>query len=609
MIKRLTSEGVGLTMICVTLIAILVIVGSSTFKSYNERVEIIKQEGSSLARLLSKIPLEQFLQTSDSIGVLQLLTHNKHSSDFSYAAVVNLLGEPISSVVAKQALIPDVPLTAKPNLWVTEHTIEQPPLTYIEFRAPILDQKELSGYIRLGYLKPKVQIQFADISSYAQVALPIFLLVPIFYVLFRRETQALKEASAEIKSFMNTQHLKLESDDDKQDIINNLRQFMTTVGHRMDDITNQQTRAQELTLLLGYKNKRIESALQSMSDAVVVIDEHGLVSYANTRLDKLIGVSAEDVCDKIWHDWIDDPQVRNLLYKYHSNKTSHRTETITYVPDGRPENFIAVTASPLFSPTEGNTVLGTLIVFHDKTNEVLAAQVSDDFLNHVAHEMKSPLNVIKMYAETLLDDMGDDKKTRVESLNVVMDEIERMTLLISNLLNISKIESGSINLDKQRVKLNEFVQDVFDTLARAGKEKQINFELKMPRTLGAVNIDKELMRIALSNLLSNAIKYNDANGHVTLQVNEDDEQYEIIVTDDGVGISEHDLQYVFEKFYRSDSDEIRERNGHGLGLSLTKNIVDFHQGNVSAVSILGQGTTFTITLSKQAVFHDEVNNK
>jgi len=605
-IKKLAGDRVGLIMIGVTLVVILLIAMLSTMDAYKNRIEVVKKDGTSLARILSNMPLEQLIQNSGDNGVLQLLARNGHVSDFAYAVVVNLFDQPLASVTANSEIIPDIHIGNTPQLWISEHELEQAQNSYIEYRAPILSNNELAGYARLGYEQPKLQFQLSDVSLYAQMALPVFLLVPIFYFMFRRETRPLRQASSEMQSFLNSRNMQFEATTDNSDIINRLHQFITTVGQRMDEIKDQQSEAQESTLLLGYQRKRIEAVLQSIPDAVVVMDENGATTYANTKLEAVLGISSEGIKGLLPHEWCSNTQVSNLLAKYHTNiKSLRRAESMEFTPETRPGKIVSVSAYPLFTPTGTNTILGTLVVFHDKTNESLSAQAQNDFINNVSHELKSPLNVIQMYAETLVDDIDGDKNSRVESLNIIMDEVERLTMLISNLLNISKIESGNITLNKQRVKLDEFVKDTFDTVVRAGKDSQINFNLKMPRTLGAVHVDKELMRIALNNLLTNAIKYNDVNGHVTLEIDDNDDEYLIKVIDDGVGIATKDLSQVFEKFYRADSETIRQRSGHGLGLSLSKNIIDMHHGMLAVESVVGQGTTFTIAFNKQAVFHSE----
>lgn len=606
MIKKLAGDRVGLIMIGVTLMAILAVAVLSIVDGYKSRTDIVKKDGASLARILSNMPLEQLIKDSGDNSVLQLLARNEHVSDFAYAVVVNLAGEPLASVTANSEIIPEVHIGDSPKLWISEHQLEQSDNAYIEYRAPILSNNELAAYARLGYEQPKLQFNLADVSLYAQMALPVFLLVPIFYFMFRRETRPLRQASSEMQSFLNSRNMQLQPANDNTDIINSLHQFVVTVGQRMDEIKDQQAQSQEATLVLNYQRKRIEAVLQSIPDAVVVMDENGATTYANTKLEAMIGIPSDGIKGLMPHEWCTNTQVSNLLAKYHTNiKSLRRAETMEFTPETRPDKTVSVSAYPLFTPTGTNTILGTLVVFHDKTNEALSAKARDEFINHVSHELKSPLNVIQMYAETLVDDIDGDKNSRVESLNIIMDEVERLTMLISNLLNISKIESGSITLNKQRVKLDDFVKDTFETIARAGKDSDINFDLQLPKTLGAVHIDKDLMRIAINNLLTNAIKYNNANGHVTLEVDDNDDEYLIKVIDDGVGIAEKDLSRVFEKFYRADSEVVRQRNGHGLGLSLSKDIIDMHHGKISVESVIGKGTTFTIALSKQAVFHSE----
>lgn len=607
MIKKIAGERAGLIMIAVTLTVIFIIATLAANDNYKGRVDTILKDGNSLARLLSNMPLGQLMQKSGDNHVLQLLSRNDNVNDFAYAVLVDLSGRPLASVTGKSAIIPNIVIDAEPKLWISKNTVEQGDYSYIEYRAPILENNELVAYARLGYEEPKIHLPLSDISFYAQMALPVFLLVPIFYYMLRRETRPIRQASSEMQSFLNTQNMKLDSTSDHRDIIDSLQQFVLAVGQRMDDIKGEQAKYQESTLVLGYQQKRIESVLQSIPDAIVVMDEKGVTTYASSKLEAMIGTSCERIKGLMPHEWCANTELSNLLSKYHSNiKSLRRTEKVVFTPEDMPDKTISVSAYPLFTHSDSNSILGTLVVFHDMTKEALSAKVQDEFINHVSHELKSPLNIIHMYTETLLDEIDGDKNKRVESLNVIVDEVERLNLLISNLLNISKIESGNMTLNKQRVKLDEFVIDTFETVSRSGKDSQINFNLKIPNTLGAVRLDKDLMRVALNNLLTNAIKYNEPNGHVTLQVIDDDKQYILSVIDDGVGIAEKELSRVFEKFYRADSEAVRKRSGHGLGLSLSKDIIEMHNGKLTVESIVGQGTTFNITLNKQAVFQSEM---
>jgi signal transduction histidine kinase len=214
---------------------------------------------------------------------------------------------------------------------------------------------------------------------------------------------------------------------------------------------------------------------------------------------------------------------------------------------------------------------------------------------HVSHELKSPLNVIAMYAETLAD--SDDESLRVESLNVIQDEIERMNALVGNLLNVSKLDTGSMAPERNRVRLDDMLRDAYDQALPRAEGKQLRVDLDLPRDLDAVTIDKDLFRIALNNLLTNAIKYNRAGGSVTLAARNEGREIIISVRDTGIGIAAADCERIFEKFYRvSESGAPVARGGHGLGLYLAAQIVELHHGRIVLDSEPGVGSTFSIHL-------------
>jgi signal transduction histidine kinase len=195
---------------------------------------------------------------------------------------------------------------------------------------------------------------------------------------------------------------------------------------------------------------------------------------------------------------------------------------------------------------------------------------------------------------------ADDPQFRNDAVNVIRDEVDRLAGLINNLLNITRIENGSLDLKRQRVKLADLLRDAFDNISRSGRGAELAFELNVPRELGLVNVDKDLLRIAINNLLTNAIKYNRPGGRVTLAAEETADVVRISVRDTGIGISEADRGRVFEKFFRSEDSQVRERTGHGLGLALVKDIVELHGGSLSVQSEAGVGSEFVIELWREA---------
>ncbi len=247
-----------------------------------------------------------------------------------------------------------------------------------------------------------------------------------------------------------------------------------------------------------------------------------------------------------------------------------------------------------------------LIVFRDISREFLAKHAGAEFVSHVSHELKTPLNTLGAYSELLLGYASLTEAERVDAVNVIHGEVERMTRLINNLLNISKAETGTLQLVRTRVKMHDLLQDVFDSMSSVALGKGIELELKIPPDLGSARLDKEMFRIAINNLISNAIKYSNPGGKVTLSArNLDDDQRQISVRDQGIGIAPDECEKVFLKYYRVGNSETASRSGHGLGLYLAKQIIELHHGSITVNSELGKGTEFIITFKAQPVQLEE----
>ena len=232
---------------------------------------------------------------------------------------------------------------------------------------------------------------------------------------------------------------------------------------------------------------------------------------------------------------------------------------------------------------------------------MLAAQARDEFIAHVAHELKTPLGNIALYGELLRDTPDLPADTRVEAINTVCDESQRAAALINNLLNISRIEAGSIVIDRQRVRLADLLADCMAQLQHTGASHDLRLQVRVPPELPPIELDKDLLRIAVNNLLTNAAKYNRTGGEIILSAEETDERIVIAVQDSGIGIAAADLPRVFDKFYRSADRDAVSRGGHGLGLYLARQIVELHQGQIEVTSQPGQGTRFTLSFRKPHV--------
>jgi PAS domain S-box-containing protein len=600
------KERLGLLMILASLAVIMLIVSLLFVNQQRAEEAHIRKQGASLVRLISRMPFDEVVPKNGMQSVLSVMEQIKENPGFSYLAIVDANNRLLSEITMSDVLVPPSPLPDNPANWLGERVLKQGESgrEITEFHAPLLDNGILAGHIRLGYLKPGIGIDFAQLSFLATLALPIFLLTPLFYFLIRREVRPLQKINNQLDQLVGQGSLskvEIAATGELKEFMGRFNHFIESARDRIDRLESEKTSLETSSKLLSYKRSRIESVLQSLPDAILIMDEAGTASLANARFRSLVGVPLEKVIGKKPVEWSADKGMAAFLAGC-SVKSSRgfSSDVFKYSPTRSPEKTIAVMPLPLFSPRDNSQVLGTLVVFRDITAEILAKRSSSAFVAHVAHELKSPLNIISLYSESMLSEDGDSAEFRIEACNIIRDETERLSRLIDNILHITKIEMGGISLDRQRVKIGDMLQDTFNACARDTRGKDLKLLIDLPREMSAVAIDKELLRIAVNNLLTNAIKYSNPGGQVTLSAEESEETIRITVHDNGIGISPEDQERIFEKFFRSEAAEARDRKGHGLGLALAREIVHAHHGTLSVESTVGEGSEFTIELRKQA---------
>jgi two-component system, OmpR family, phosphate regulon sensor histidine kinase PhoR len=238
---------------------------------------------------------------------------------------------------------------------------------------------------------------------------------------------------------------------------------------------------------------------------------------------------------------------------------------------------------------------GTILVFHDLTRLKQLERTREDFVANVSHELRTPLSLIKGYVETLLDGARNDPAITERFLKIIERNTQRLDLLIQDLLTISALESGRMQLNLQPVELRPLAEKVFTDLNSKAENKNVRLVNELPELLA--NADVNRLEQVLANLVDNAVKYGRAQGTVRVGGKKlDDGKLEMFVQDDGPGIPHESLDRVFERFYRVDKARSRDQGGTGLGLSIVKHIVHSHGGAVWVTSEPGQGATFYFTL-------------
>ncbi len=607
------SERLGLIMIGVSFAVIALVIVVTFQYQQDSRETQAHHYGTTLTRLISNIPLEQLTTPSGNNVFLEAMRSNQDSPDFAYAVVTDSQGNVFNEFKATRIIIPDVELPSEPSSWLAKRTLSHAAdgRNIQEYHAPLLVDGNLAGFVRLGFFEPGVILNMQQLLLFATLSLPIFLLTAFFHFLIKRQAKPLNHIGRALEKLIEGgffERTEIESFRETGNCSERFNNFIELAGNRITTLKSQHTDLVTSAKFLSYKRERMEMALQSIPEGVLVLDETSVITYANAKLLPLLGMDPEEVIGGKLEEWCHNLEIKAFLSKYNNKAVaSYSSESIEFSPDNAPGKTIAIKAYPLVSRKDNVTVLGILVVLADITHEKYSKEGRSEFVAHIAHELKTPLNVLAMYSEALQGEEGQKPEFRIEATNVIYDEVERLSALINNLLSLTKFEMGSMTVERQRIKPRDLLEDVMANVSRSGRGEDIDFKLDLPKELGAISADKDLLRIAVNNLLTNAIKYSRPGGTVTMSAEETENQLTIRVIDNGIGIQSEDQEKIFEKFYRSNDEEVRNRTGHGLGLPLAREIIQLHHGNLHVDSTLGEGSEFIIELRKEVMLIDKAS--
>jgi signal transduction histidine kinase len=242
------------------------------------------------------------------------------------------------------------------------------------------------------------------------------------------------------------------------------------------------------------------------------------------------------------------------------------------------------------------TLFGAYFLWRDVGRELRMAEMRSQFIASVSHELKTPLTAIRIFAETLHLGRPKDSQARAEYLDTIVNESHRLTRLLNNVLDFSKIEKGQRTYRREQAFLSEIVDAAVQATQYPLKQQDFHLNVRVEDDLPEVRVDRDAIGQAILNLLSNAMKYSGESRHIDLRVQERAGHAVIEVSDQGIGIPPAEQKRIFEKFYRVPSEENQRIPGTGLGLALVFHIVNAHDGHVELRSTPGKGSTFSIHL-------------
>jgi two-component system phosphate regulon sensor histidine kinase PhoR len=331
-----------------------------------------------------------------------------------------------------------------------------------------------------------------------------------------------------------------------------------------------------------------------MADGVLITDRDGQVQLINPAATHLLNTSAGAAQGRPCAQVLRHHQLIELW----QNCSRQRQEQTEVVEMGRLGLFLRVITTPLSagSPEGGQEAgqHGCLIILQDLTQMRRLETVRRDFISNISHELRTPLASLKALVDTLRDSALDDPPAAQRFLNRIETEVDALTQMVQELLELSRIESGQVPLRLVATPVADVVLPSVERLHPQAERANLKITINLPDDLPPVLADAERLQQVVTNLVHNAIKFTPAGGQVTIAAEPAGDEVVISVRDTGIGIPADDLPRIFERFYKA--DRARSSGGTGLGLAIAKHLVQAHGGRIWAESVEGQGSTFYFTL-------------
>jgi GAF domain-containing protein/nitrogen-specific signal transduction histidine kinase len=349
---------------------------------------------------------------------------------------------------------------------------------------------------------------------------------------------------------------------------------------------------------------RSQAILEAVADGVLVTGSDNRITFVNSSTERIISVeesrllgnqldSFGGLFGKAASTWME------TIRSWSENPSSYQPgDTYAEKLELENERIALVHLAPVILQ---NDFLGTVSIFRDITHEVEVDRLKSEFVATVSHELRTPMTAIKGYVDILtMGAAGALNENQTHFLDVVRSNIDRLNTLVSDLLDISRIEAGRVTLNPQAVDLYQIAEEVIAEVLRRSQndDKPMELSLDAPKKLPQVTGDGERVRQILGNLVDNAYNYTPGNGTIRVNIHQENGEVQVDVQDNGVGIAAEDQTRIFERFYRGENPLVLATPGTGLGLPIVRQLVEMHNGRIwmTSTGVPGAGSTFSFTL-------------
>lgn len=344
---------------------------------------------------------------------------------------------------------------------------------------------------------------------------------------------------------------------------------------------------------LEDNRREMSTIMDNMAEGLLLVDSGGGVILANRAAESLLITGDKSLVGRPLWETVRFPEVDELLSSL-PNLDEPRRVWVEDRTQGTQRRVLGFVATPLFATANGER--HAVLLISDATEDQKLLEMRQDFVANVSHELKTPLTSISAYVETLLDGAADDESVRVPFLKKIQTNSTRLSKLVSDILNLSRLESGTGDESRQLLDLNDLAASCAERHQETATNKDVTLTIHKSGQPVIALVNEEDMTEAVDNLIVNAISYTPAGGAVDVRIRRSDLGLLLEVEDTGCGIPEEALSRVFERFYRVDKARSRALGGTGLGLAIVKHVAIKLGGRVDAESVVGKGSTFRISL-------------
>jgi len=612
-IDVLKTKAVNIFLIVLIFSGLFIMINFQIRTEEQERVQEIYAKGNHLVSLIALQPLATFEKDHDFF--VRTLMEYSTKEGLAYCHIVDRSGAPLVSFMLPQASMAlntnpnSTPVKAAGLVFTPIETTDSGARLY-EFSKPIFENGERAGTVKIGMLLEPLSIFTKERISL--LGMLIFFIAATVIIFQYGILQAVKPLRGTVSRLVP----KTSPDQSKNDLTrvfsmggldNMIKDFQMALVRLKKQLKKIELNNKGLASQVGvvkYEKRQIVDILNTINYGIMIIDIQGCVVHINDYLLMHLGKTRRDIVDQPFEEVFSNPALVRFISQQEGLEQLRTQNHIELSLSELSETDVFSIACTTLNGAD-NQSTGNLITFNNITSQKNAEKNTVAFVAHLSHELMTPLTTIQSYSEMLMEGEIEDLDTQKEFFNTINKETKRLTRLIKDLLSLSRIEMGSLTLNKDIVKSDSLFTDCLVSVEGSAKKKGIVIERHAPDNFPVFMGDKDQLKGAIINILGNAVKYTPQKGVIDFGLRKEGGNILFDISDTGYGMSQEDLDHIFDKFYRSSDPKVQDNQGTGLGLCIASEIINLHGGRIEVKSELGKGTYFIISIPMEEYYIDD----